>query len=218
MSNVFIIGGAGKIGRRLSKMLASKGHTSRPLYRSVEQESALRLAGAAPVRGNLIELDSEGLGTLMQGSDVVVFTAGAGGKGGEAMTNAIDGEGLEKAVAAAQRVGISRFILVSAFPEAGRGKALSDTFENYMRVKKLADVALVESPLDWVILRPGTLTDDPGTGKVRAGLALPYGTVARDDVASSLCEIIEQPSVSRVIIELTGGSTAVKDAIALLAR
>ena len=74
------------------------------------------------------------------GRDVVVFSAGAGGKGGPEMTNAIDGRGAELAVAAAQKAGIERFLLVSAFPEASRGKKVSDTFENYMAVKKRADV------------------------------------------------------------------------------
>src|SRR3546814_18364883 len=80
----------------------------------------------------------------MAGSDVVVFSAGAGGKGGLEMTNAIDGRGLELAVAAAQKAGVQRFLLVSAFPEASRGKKVSETFENYMTVKKQADVHLVE--------------------------------------------------------------------------
>lgn len=217
MSNVFIIGGAGKIGRRLSKILAEGGHTARPLYRHSEQADELRREGAQPVCGDLLALTPDALATLMQGSDVVVFTAGAGGKGGEEMTNAIDGQALENSVAAAQQAGISRFLLVSAFPEAGRGKGLPATFENYMRVKKQADVVLAASALQWIILRPGTLTDEPGDGHVNAGLAIPYGNIARDDVAAALAELVEQPAVSRVIIELTEGKTPVKDAIARFA-
>ncbi len=218
MSNVFIIGGAGNIGRRLASLLVKNGHTARPLFRKSEQEQLLRQLGAAPVNGDLTALDAKSLAALMAGSDVVVFSAGAGGKGGEEMTNAIDGEGLKTAVAAAQQAGISRFLLVSAFPEAGRAKNLSTTFENYMRVKKAADVALAESDLDWVILRPGTLTDEKGQGQVRAGLAIPYGDITRDDVAATLAEIIEQPGVSRVIIELTSGDVPVQDAIKQMAR
>src|SRR3546814_15712394 len=70
-----------------------------------------------------------------------------------------------------------------------------------MAVKKLADVHLAESDLDWVILRPGTLLDAPGTGRVRTGLAIPYGDVPRDDVAATLLVIIERPAVSRPIIQ-----------------
>ncbi len=70
------------------------------------------------------------------------------------MTNAVDGEGLKKSVAAALSAGVSRFLLVSAFPESARGETTSESFENYMRVKKMADVELAQSELDWVILRP----------------------------------------------------------------
>jgi uncharacterized protein YbjT (DUF2867 family) len=88
------------------------------------------------------------------------------------MTNAVDGEGLKKSVAAALSAGVSRFLLVSAFPESARGETTSESFENYMRVKKMADVELAQSELDWVILRPGALQDKTGTGYVRAGLAI----------------------------------------------
>lgn len=213
MKNVFIIGGAGKIGRRLAQKLAEQGNPPRSLYRHPEQEAPLRALGAIPVPGSLLELDARGLSALLSGSNIVVFTAGAGGKGGPEMTDAIDGRGLKLAVEAAKLAGIKRFILVSAFPESFRAKGMPESFENYMSVKKLADVCLAESDLDWVILRPGTLLDEPGQGKVRAGLAIPYGDVSRDDVAWTLAEIINRPGVSRVIIELTAGNEAISTAV-----
>mgnify|MGYP003575252114 FL=1 len=82
-----------------------------------------------------------------------------------------------------------------------------------MAVKKQADVHLAQSDLDWVILRPGTLVDTPGTGKVLAGLAIPYGNVPRDDVAATLLALIEKPAVTRVIIELTEGDIPVGEAL-----
>lgn len=218
MRKVFIIGGSGKVARHLAQQLHTRGHTPLSLHRHAEQANELKEIGSTPVSGDLLELNVSELAQLMAGSDVVVFSAGAGGKGGPEMTNAVDGRGLELAVAAAQTAGVERFLLVSAFPEASRGKKVSETFENYMAVKKQADVHLAGSDLNWVILRPGLLLDSPGTGKVRAGLAIPYGDVAREDVAAALVEIIERPEVSRVIIELTDGNAAVGDAIGRLAR
>lgn len=213
MNKVFIVGGAGEVARRLAQQLTTRGHQVLALYRNPEQTDELKLLGATPVLGSLLDLDEQSLATLMAGSDVVVFSAGAGGKGGMTMTNVIDGRGLELSVTAARLAGIKRFILVSAFPESFRGKQMPESFENYMTIKKLADVHLAESDLDWVILRPGTLLDAPGTGKVRTGLAIPYGEVPRDDVAAALLEIIEHPAVSRIIIELTEGDTPVGESI-----
>lgn len=218
MHSVFIVGGSGKVARSLARQLAERGHQPRSLYRHAEQAEGLKALGATPVAGNLLDLDTAALAQLMAGSDSVVFAAGAGGKGGAQMTDAIDGQGLELSVAAAKLAGIRRFILVSAFPEASRGKSVSETFENYMAVKKRADVHLAATDLDWVILRPGTLLDSTGTGNVHAGLAIPYGDVPREDVAGALVQVIEQPGVRRVIIELTQGGTPVNEAIRHFAR
>ena len=99
MVHVFIIGGAGKIGQRLCRILSGRGHAVRALYRKPEQQALLGELGAEPVSGSLTELDAAALAMHFAGSDTVVFTAGAGGKGGQEMTNAVDGEGLKKSVA-----------------------------------------------------------------------------------------------------------------------
>lgn len=217
MSQVFVVGAAGKVGRHLVRQLAERGHRVRALHRKAEQADTLRADGAVPVSGDLQQLDAVGLAELLAGSDVVVFSAGAGGKGGVETTRAIDGRGLELAVDAARRAGVQRLLLVSAFPEAGRGTSVSDTFEVYMEVKKQADVYLAASGLEWVILRPGTLTDAEGNGLVTAGPAIAYGEVPRADVAATLVALVERPAIARVIIELTTGTTPVADALHYLA-
>ena len=218
MTGVFIIGGAGGVGRRLGRVLAGRGAGVGAMVRRPEQIDIQHNPGVTPVTGDLTHLDAAGLSGLMQGYNAVVFTAGAGGKGGPDLTRAVDGEGLEKAVAAAQAAKIRRFVLVSVFPDALRGPASpGERFELYMQVKRRADVHLAESGLDWVILRPGTLTDQPGTGKIRAGAAIPYGEVSRDNVATVLAEIIATPSISRRVIEVTDGDTPAPQAISALA-
>lgn len=217
MSTVFIVGAAGKVGRHLVKQLADKQHRVLALHRRAEQAAELDALGATPVTGDLTATDVGTLAGQMRGSDVVVFTAGAGGAGVE-VTNAIDGRGLELAVDAARQAGVRRFLLVSAFPEAGRNKGMGEGFENYMTVKKRADVYLAATDLDWVILRPGTLSDAPGTGRVTAGPAIAYGDIPRADVAATLVALVEHPQVRRTIIELTEGDRLADEAIAQLGR
>ena len=213
---VFQIGAAGGVGSRLARLLAEHGDTSTGMHRRPDQAERIRAAGADPVQGDLI-LDTAGeLAAKMRGHDAVVFSAGAHGTGRD-QTTLIDGKGLEKAAAAAASAGVTRFVLVSVFPDAGRGGGLGEGFEHYMRVKKSADVHLARTGLDWVIVRPGTLSDEPGDGRVDAGLAVEYGPVRRDNVAAFIHAALHTPALNRTIVELTDGPTPAAEAAAALA-
>ena len=84
---------------------------------------------------------------------------------------------------------------------------LSDRHEHYMRVNKAADVYLTRTQLDWLIIRPGPLRDEPGTGHVSAAVATDYAPITRDDVAGFIAASLHEPALRRIIIELTGGPT-----------
>lgn len=210
--NVFIIGAAGGIGNRLAGLLVQRGERVSGMHRAAAQGEKVSAAGATPVTGDLIADSVEELAQKLRGHDAVVFSAGAHGTGRE-QTSLIDGAGLEKAARAAERAGVARFVLVSVFPEAARGGQLGEGFEHYMRVKKTADVYLVRTGLDWLIVRPGTLRDEAGSGRVTAGPAIEYGDVTRDDVAAFIDAALAEPRLSRVIVELTGGDTPVGEAV-----
>lgn len=210
---ITVIGGAGGVGRRLTTLLAEAGDAVTGVHRNAAQSEAVEQAGGTSALFDLIEGSTEDLAAVLQGQDAVVFSAGAHGTGRE-QTTLIDGRGLEKTADAAQRAGVRRFVLVSVFPDAGRDVETNDGFEHYMRVKKAADVHLTATDLDWVVVRPGTLTDGPGTGSVRAGWAVPYGDVPRDDVAAFIAAALHEPRLHHVVVELTGGDTPVERAVA----
>jgi uncharacterized protein YbjT (DUF2867 family) len=212
---VFVIGAAGGIGRRLARALTDRGDEVTGLFRDPDQRDRVVETGARAAVGDLVAADVAELARAIAGHDAVVFTAGAHGTGTD-RTTAIDGEGLAKAAAAAREAGVRRFVLVSVFPEAGRDRDTGEGFEHYMRVKKRADVHLAATDLDWVIVRPGTLLDDAGTGRVSAGPAVAYGSVSRDDVAAFIAAVLHEPRVNRVIVELTAGEVPVADAVAAL--
>jgi uncharacterized protein YbjT (DUF2867 family) len=213
-----IAGGHGKVGLRLGALLDQRGDHPVGLVRAAEQGADLEAAGVEPLVLDLVAATPQQLAEALQGADAVVFSAGAGGRGGPEATNAVDGEAAVRLVDAASAAGVRRFVLVSVFMDAGRGAQVSDTFENYMRVKRASDVHLAASGLDWTILRPGTLTDDPGTGTVNLGPALAYGDVPRDDVAAVLAELLHAPGTVHRVLELTEGGTPVADAVSAVAR
>ena len=212
---VFSIGAAGGVGRRLVALLRAQGHAVTGMHRAGGQEAVIRDAGGTPVAGDLVADSAAVLAGRLAGHDAVVFSAGAHGTGAD-RTTAIDGDGLRKAVAAATTAGVRRFVLVSVFLDAGRDQPRSEGFEHYVRVKRAADVELAASGLDWLVVRPGTLRDDPGTGLVSAGPAIAYGDVPRDDVAAFLAAALFEPGLDRTVVELTAGDVPVADAVARL--
>src|SRR3984893_16856513 len=214
--NVFIIGIAGGTGSRVAKMLAERGDEVFGLHRRPEQLSMLHSVGASGVLGDLATISEQELASASSGADAVVFTAGAGEQDNDSMTDAVDGDGVRKAIAAARLADISRLLLVSVFPEAWRERDMPKSFEHYMTVKKRADVELVHSGLDWVILRPSALTDDPGTGSVSLSMAELHTEISRDDVAATIAALLHSPAVRRRILEVTRGKTTIASAVTAL--
>ena len=216
MSHVFLVGATGGVGSRLGPMLVEAGHRVTAFHRKPGQADALTAEGLEPVRGDIIEMTADDFATAMGTADTVVFSAGAAGSGEERATR-IDGDGPIKLIEAMGTTGARRLIVVSVFPEAGRTKDLGDGFEHYMREKKRADVAIAASGLDWVILRPGTLTDAEGPGRIALGPVLDYGDVARAHVAATLAALVDRPEIRREVLELTDGDTAITEAVAQMA-
>jgi uncharacterized protein YbjT (DUF2867 family) len=213
---VFIIGIAGGVGRRTAKQLADAGDKPLGLVRRVEQAEALSSDGIQTVVGDLTQMSVDDLAGALRGCDAVVFSAGAGGKESDAATTRIDGDGPGKLAAAAARAGVRRFVLVSVFPEAWRERRMNASFEHYMVEKKKAETQLVETDLDWVIVRPSALTNEPGRGRVDLGVAKVHTQIARDDVAATVVALLRAPDINRRILEATGGSVVIKDAVEAL--
>ncbi|UOQ49797.1 SDR family oxidoreductase [Gracilibacillus caseinilyticus] len=94
-------------------------------------------------------------------------------------------------------------------PEAWRERNLSDEEEYYFSMKKKADIELTRSGLDWIILRPSLLVDDPGIGTVSLGPAEFHDHIARADVAETLVALLHEPRISKQIHELNTGSTPI---------
>jgi uncharacterized protein YbjT (DUF2867 family) len=123
--------------------------------------------------------------------------------------------GALKLIEAARAGGVPRYVMVSAMgaadPPSGDG-----VFEEYVRAKAEADRALAASDLDWTIVRPGGLTDEPGTGRVRVGRSLPRGTIPRADVAATLAAVLHAPGTVGATFDLLAGPTPIDEALAAL--
>jgi uncharacterized protein YbjT (DUF2867 family) len=209
--NVVIVGGHGKIGMRLGKLLAERGDSPRGIIRKTEQADDLEKIGAEPI---VLDIENVEIDDAVAGSDAVVFAAGAGPGSGPARKLTVDFGGAVALAEAASTHGIKRYLMVSAIG-ANHPERWSDEMKPYYDAKAKADKYLEESGLDYTIIRPGRLTDDPGTGKVSLD-GDGSGSVTRDDVALVLAEVLTADNTIDKAFDLLGGETPVAEAIAAL--
>lgn len=215
---VFTIGIGSGVGRLVAEQLAIAGDTPIGLVRHAEQAETLAAIGIETLQGDLVAMSVDELADAMRGSDAIVFSAGAGGKENDKATTRIDGDGPGKLAAAAAHAGVRRFVLVSVFPEAWRDRHMDASFEHYMVEKKKAETLLVQTDLDWLIVRPSALTNDLETGRVDLGLSKVHVEITRHDVAATIVALLQAPDFNRLILEVTGGSIPVAMAIDDLRR
>jgi uncharacterized protein YbjT (DUF2867 family) len=211
--DVVVAGGHGQIGLRLLAQLAEQGHTARGLVRNPDHVADLEEAGAQAIVCDL-EHD-EPSGEDLAGADAVVFAAGAGPGSGAERKRTMDLGGAVKLIEAAKAHGIDRYVMVSAMGAADPPDG-DDGMGPYLRAKAEADQALEQSGLDYTIVRPGGLTNDPGTGTVQAAKSVERGQISRDDVAAVLVAVLETPKTIGKTFELVGGARPIHEAISSL--
>ncbi|GGH71939.1 putative sugar epimerase YhfK [Paenibacillus silvae] len=210
--NVLVIGANGQIGKHLVEQLAQEGkHQVTAMIRKPEQADTLKKLGAQVVMGDL-EGTVDELAEVMKDQSVIVFTAGSGGSTGPDKTLLIDLDGAVKTMEAAEKQGISRYILVSAYGADQRSK-WPEEIKPYYVAKHFADRALFASELNYTIIRPGGLKNEPGTGKVTTGTDLKPGSIAREDVARVIAASLQEEKTYRMAFDLVAGGQSISDAL-----
>lgn len=195
--------------------MSERGDEVVALIRNPDHADEVKQAGAEPALVDLEHASEDEVATAIGGSDAVVFAAGAGPGSGSARKETMDYGGAVKLIAAAKQAGVGRYVIVSSMG-ANPNATGDDSFTVYLRAKGRADDAVRASGLDATVVRPGGLTNDAGTGRVRLGEKLPRGQVARDDVAAVLVAVLDLPSTIGRTADLIGGDTPIAEAVAAL--
>ena len=186
--DVAIAGGHGKVARRLARRLVARGDRVRGLIRKPEHADDLRADGSEPVVCDLEVAGVDEVASAIAGADAVVFAAGAGPGSGAERKLTVDRDGAIKLLDAARVADVERYVMVSSIGAENPPDG-DDVFSVYLRAKAEADRALAASDREWTIVRPVSLTDDPGTGRVRLAAERLDGEVSRDDVAAVLAAV-----------------------------
>ncbi|MBP6685768.1 MAG: SDR family oxidoreductase [Leucobacter sp.] len=212
---IAIIGGHGQIALRTTVLLHRAGHRVLSVIRNPDHTSDVEEAGGTAVVIDLEQSTGAELAAAIGGADTLLFAAGAGPNSGVARKETVDHQGALTTMAAAAvlnaRVVQISYIGVSQTPP----ESVGEEFLAYQRAKYAADLALEASALDWTIVRPGTLTDEPGTGLVAVG-EFEIGPVSRDNVAAVLADVLVRPGMSGVSFDLLDGDTPVEGALSTL--
>jgi uncharacterized protein YbjT (DUF2867 family) len=211
---VIVAGGHGQVALRLERLLTADGHAVGGIVRNPDHVDDVRATGADAVVCDLEHSALDEVAGLLAGVDAVVFAAGAGPGSGATRKHTVDHAAAVLVADAAERAGARRFVQVSSMGAGSPPPGTDDVFAAYLRAKAAAEDDLRNRDLDWTILRPGRLTNDPGTGRVRlAPPPLGPGEVSRDDVAAVIAALVVNPHGTGQTLELRGGDTPIPEAV-----
>lgn len=210
---VVVAGAAGNTASKLLRRLAERGHEARGLVRKEGQLSQVERLGAEPWLLDLEDAGPEEVGRAVEGCDAVVFAAGAGPGSGAERKQTMDYGGAVRLIEAAEARGVGRYLMLSTM-NADTPEAMGEKMRPYLEAKAAADDRLRESGLDYTILRPGSLTDDEGTGLIDAARSLGRrGEIPREDVAEAFAAALDEDATRSETIDILTGDTPIAEAL-----
>ena len=214
MARIAVIGGHGKVALRLSRLLQAAGHEVTAWVRNPDHVSEVEESGATALVADVEQLSTEEIAERLRGFDAVVWSAGAGG-GNPARTYAVDRDAAIHSMSAAEDAGAKRYVMVSYFGAGPHhGVPQDNPFFPYADAKAAADAHLRSTGLDWTILGPSSLTDEPGTGRIETGERVSASSVSRDDVAAVAAYVLDHPATIGRTIDFNNGATPIAEALA----
>ncbi|MBB3820795.1 uncharacterized protein YbjT (DUF2867 family) [Xanthomonas arboricola] len=217
MSRILVIGGHGKVARLLTPLLVRGGHQVTAVFRNPEHEGDVIADGATPVVFDIEHADTAAIAAQLAGHDAVVWSAGAGG-GDAARTYAVDRDAAIRSMHAAEQARVRRYVMVS-YLGAGleHGIGPDDGFFAYAQAKAAADAHLRSTALDWTVLGPGRLTQDPPSGRItRDPGSDADGGASRANVAQVIAAALATPASIGKTVGFIDGQTPIQQALSQL--
>ena len=222
MSRIVIIGGHGKVALLTAPLLVAAGHEVISIIRNPAQADDVAATGARPLVLSVEDAGTEEFTRALTGADAVVWSAGAGGKGGPQRTDAVDRAAAIRSMEAAAAAGVRRYVMVS-FIGAYGDVAADHPLRAYAIAKITADRHLQSTDLDWTILGPGLLTQDEPTGSITVarlepGAASSSAPTSRGNVARVIAAVLAEPASIGRVIPFYDGDTPIARAVAHVPR
>ena len=203
--NIVVAGANGTTGRIIVNLLKeSENYRPIAMVRKQEQKDHFEKTNVSVVLGDL----EKDVNHAVKSVDKVIFAAGSRGEN----VIGVDQEGAKRLIDAAKVAGVRKFVMLSSM--GAENPCVSDDLEDYLRAKQNADEYLKASGLEYNIVRPGSLANEEGTGKIQLKEKLEnYGSISRADVAKTLVGVLEDGVMQNQVFEILAGETLIEKAI-----
>jgi uncharacterized protein YbjT (DUF2867 family) len=208
---VLVIGATGFLGRRVVAALQDEGRSVRCLARTPEKAADLTTAGAVIVKGDM--LDAESVEAAVDGVSAVIVCVHTispqGAAGAEQGFMDVEAEGLRHVATACTKHGVGRVLYVTSIGVAEHAPS------SWLRGRWQTEKELLSSGLDVTIIRPGMIVGRGGDGfgivaraatkRFAVSIAGPrqkFRTVAVDDLAHDIVDLIDIPGAAGAVLEV----------------
>ncbi len=208
---ILLIGASGRTGRALADLLLKQ--------QDFEVTALVRRPDFALPGAKVVVADLTGdFSSAFNGITHAIYAAGSAESEGATEEEQIDRDAVARAADYAKARNVQKLVVISSL-SAYWPQSSPEFLRHYSQMKREGDERVIASGIDYVILRPGPLTDDPGVGKIalteeRLDDAPP---VARQDVAWAAIEAIKL-GISKKTIGFVGGSVPIEQALRAEAR
>ena len=225
---ILVVGATGKTGSKLLQLLSKTEHVVTGIVRDINQAQFIQEHKAKPCLGDL----SKDVADIAKDQDAIIFVAGSGGKNIEG----VDYQGLVKTVQSAIMHKAERFLYISSLNidkskeqclheldnyysqlKDGKNQEMyerlkkvenNENYHNYLGIKKKAEEALIQSGLNYTIIRAGLLTEEPLNGKIRAaeGNLPEFGVISRFNIALAFINSLQLDCTYKKIYTIFNGT------------
>jgi nucleoside-diphosphate-sugar epimerase len=194
MSNhIFLVGASRGVGKEIAKFLTAQNTKVTALLRTDAARADIEGMGAQVVLGDALNsADIESAMSTAEPIDAVISTIG--GLPGESVRP--DYLGNKNLIDAAVKAGVKKFILVTSIGTGNSVDALPpqalETLKPVLIEKDKAEQYLMQSGLNYTIVRPGGLKSEAATGNgVLTEDTSVVGSIHRADVAQQVCRCLD---------------------------
>ena len=201
-----IFGATGNTGAELVKQALEKEHHVTAFVRDPSR-MAIEHDRLALVTGDAF--DPASVAEAIQGQDAVVCTLGSS----DLKKTTVRTTGTTNIIHAMKQHRVQRILVLTAMGTGDSWDTLSlvnkffyaTLLKSSREDHEAQEAAVKESELDWTIIRPSGLTDDPRTGVYEFGENIPAKTskIARADVADLILKELEQNALIHKAVTIT---------------